>query len=114
MGRHNTTYKKLIASGEWKRFAIAFKAAHPLCQWCLNKGRAVPARAVHHIIECETAHNEVEMRKLMFNPGNCVALCFKCHSDYHNGKGYHKAEHLEERQQQRHEQWKDALIKSFE
>lgn len=113
MARHNSTYTKLISSGEWKRFAIAFKSAHPLCQWCLNKGRAVPARAVHHIVECETAKTEAEMRALMFNPGNCVALCYKCHSDYHNGKGYHKAEHLEERQQQRHEQWKDALIKSF-
>ena len=114
MARHGSTYNKLIGSREWRAFRLMILREEPLCRWCLQKGMVRVARCVHHQIECETAKTEQAMRDLMFSKSNCVPLCLKCHSDYHNQQGYHKPDKVEERQEDRMEQWKDALEKQFD
>ena len=46
-----------------------------------------PASEVHHIIPAESAINESEMRRLMFDPHNLMALCHDCHVKTHTEMG---------------------------
>ena len=46
-----------------------------------------PASEVHHIIPAESAINESEMRRLMFDPHNLRALCHDCHVKTHTVMG---------------------------
>ena len=115
MSRHGTLYNRWIQSKEWRELRDQVKREQRgLCKWCLDRhGCVVPAEVVHHMIEVESGKTEAEQRRLMFSRSNCVGLCKKCHSDYHNDKGYHKSDVVTERQKTRHEAWQDAMEKRF-
>lgn len=115
MSRHGTNYNKWIQSKEWYaglRVQV-LRDQQGLCAWCKAKGYIVPATVVHHIIEVESGKTEAEQHELMFKRSNCVGLCRKCHSDYHQQKRYHSSEVVRQRQAERHEEWIDSMINRF-
>lgn len=58
----------------WRRLRERFLSEHPLCEECLERGRAVPATDVDHI----RPHRGDEA--LMWDEENLQALCHACHS----------------------------------
>lgn len=113
MSRHSTLYKRLIQSKQWRELRVEVLREQPLCEWCKAKGYVVAAREVHHLIEAETGRTEQEVRNLMFQRGNLVALCHDCHANYHKSQRYHSTEKVLERQAERMEQWKDEMQRRF-
>ena len=62
-----------------------YLAEHPLCERCLQAGRAEVAEHVHHKIELTESNYKDPMISL--NPENLEALCFNCHSkEHHQGE----------------------------
>jgi 5-methylcytosine-specific restriction protein A len=48
----------------WKGERLAYIAAHPLCERCLEAGKTVPAHDVHHdgdgrMSLCRSCHNRI-------------------------------------------------------
>ena len=111
--RHGTLYTKLIQSKEWRELRIQVLREQPLCQWCKAKGIITSARELHHLTEAESGRSEQEVRDLMFRRSNIVALCHRCHADYHMSQRYHSTDKVLQRQQERMEQWKDEMEKRF-
>lgn len=111
--RHGSLYSKLIQSKEWRQLRAQVLSEQPLCQWCKAKGYYEPAQVVHHLVEVETGRTVAAQRELMFKRSNCIGLCKRCHSAYHNGQGYHSTEKVKERQQQRQEAWIDQMKLRF-
>lgn len=83
----DATYNRLIHSERWLLLRRDIITRHPVCQRCEEEGRLTPACEVHHIIPAETAINESEMRRLMFDPHNLRALCHDCHVKTHTEMG---------------------------
>lgn len=83
----DATYNRLIHSERWLLLRRNIITRHPVCQRCEEEGRLTPACEVHHIIPAETAINESEMRRLMFDPHNLRALCHDCHVKTHTEMG---------------------------
>lgn len=75
--------QKIYNSREWKLVRAAKLERSPLCEVCRDKGLAVSAQAVHHIIPIETATNFTEMKELAFRYTNLLSVCFSCHSKIH-------------------------------
>lgn len=112
--RHGALYTRLIQSKEWRELrAQVMTEQKGLCRWCYEKGYIVPATEVHHIIECESGKTDADVRRLMFSRSNVVALCHKCHSDYHKAQRYHSTEVVKQRQAERFNQWKDEMSNRF-
>lgn len=115
MSRHGTLYTKWIQSKDWYaglRLRV-LRDQRGLCAWCKAKGYIVPATVVHHLVEVESGTTESEQKRLMFSRSNCVGLCRKCHSDYHNGHGYHSSNAVKQRQQERQAAWKNSMLNRF-
>ena len=111
---HSKLYVKLMNSREWRQLRMEKLRANPLCERCLAEyDRAVPARVVHHIKPIEDTNDEMESRRRAFDFDNLQSLCFECHRAIHVAEGYHKAETMRARQQERMEQWKARMAKRF-
>lgn len=83
-------------SVRWRKLRNTYLGDHPLCERCLQEGRVVSARCVHHLTPIETAHSELGMEQLAFAESNLQALCFQCHADVHASEHSHtKEKHLE-------------------
>ena len=62
-----------------------YLSEHPLCERCLQAGRASVAEHVHHKIELNESNYKDPM--IALNPENLEALCFNCHrKEHHEGK----------------------------
>jgi 5-methylcytosine-specific restriction protein A len=83
----NETYKKLIHTNRWLKLRKQVLSAHPVCQMCEAEGLLRAATEVHHIVPCETAVSAVEMRALMFDPHNVMAVCHRHHVELHTAMG---------------------------
>lgn len=68
-------YKAFMQSSEWKRLRSQYRAAHPLCERCFAKRKAVNAVEVHHKRRC------FDDRQLQIDPSNLEALCSACHDE---------------------------------
>lgn len=83
MRNDEKTYKRLIHSERWLRLRRDILTAHPVCQGC----GIAPASEVHHVIPCEHAVSEADMKSLMFDATNLRALCHPCHVQTHSEMG---------------------------
>ena len=113
MARHGTLYNRLIQSREWRELRAQVLREHPLCQWCEAKNFVVASREVHHLVEVESGKTEEDVRRLMFARTNVVALCHRCHAEYHKEQRYHSSEVVRQRQEERLSQWRDEMTKRF-
>lgn len=68
-------------SNEWRKCREDFLRAFPLCQRCEKKGKAEPARQVHHKIRL-TPEN-IRDPNVALNWANLEALCEDCHREEH-------------------------------
>lgn len=98
MRTRDKTYQRLIQSRRWAMLRKRKIEAFPLCEDCLKEGVLTSAREVHHAVPVETAADEAGMRRLMFNPGNLVALCHECHVLRHKELASHSRETARERE----------------
>jgi 5-methylcytosine-specific restriction protein A len=60
----------------WRRARAEYLNRHPLCVYCQQLGRLVPASVVDHV----KAHKGD--RHLFWNQGNWQALCQPCHDSH--------------------------------
>lgn len=67
-GAHAHLYRK----NRWKLKSERFRAANPLCAYCMKRGRAVPSEVADH----KTPHKGDEES---FWNGELIALCKACH-----------------------------------
>lgn len=66
-------------NSDWSRISKAYRKAHPLCEKCLEEGRAVTATLVHHKKPiAEGGTNETD---------NLQSLCNRCHGLIHGERG---------------------------
>jgi 5-methylcytosine-specific restriction protein A len=68
----------------WRKVRDYYRATHPLCEQCLEQGRATPAQEVHHVKPLsQGGTNDYE---------NLRALCCSCHSSItaHEGGRWQK------------------------
>ena len=96
--KRDKAYQKLIQSRQWAMLRKRKLEACPMCEDCLREGVLASAREVHHVVPVETAADASGMRRLMFNPGNLVALCHECHVLRHKELASHSRETARERE----------------
>lgn len=83
MIRRTEEYKALINSAQWRTLrAQVMEQSKGLCVDCRRAGRYVAANVVHHIVPVERFTGKA-MKRAMFDPGNLVALCNRCHGVRH-------------------------------
>jgi 5-methylcytosine-specific restriction protein A len=68
-------WRKLYSTAQWRALRAMHAAAHPLCEECLKRGRAVPLQAVNHKIPHKGD------RTLFFDDRNLQSLC----NPHHDG-----------------------------
>ena len=100
-------------SREWKALRIQKLRANPLCERCEQEGFVRSAHCVHHIVPIETAKTMEEMKRLAYNPANLMSLCDECHHKIHEEMRSFDPACVKEREEARHERWKDAMMKRF-
>lgn len=66
-------YDRALKTARWQKFRRWFLGNHPLCYECGMPGMAHDLE-VHHLIPRH------ERPDLMYDAGNCQALCKSCHS----------------------------------
>lgn len=86
MSKHDY-YNKMIHSVRWQRLRKRVITKHPNCQCCEAQGLITAACEVHHVVPVETGINESQMRRLMFDEHNLMALCHRCHVQKHAEMG---------------------------
>ena len=59
----------------WKRIRDSYAKAHPLCERCLEEGRATPMDEVHHIVPISQGGTHAR--------SNLRSLCKSCHQRTH-------------------------------
>jgi 5-methylcytosine-specific restriction endonuclease McrA len=61
-------------TGAWKRAAVAYRLAHPLCEYCRLEGRTTPAGCVDHL------YPHKGDKKLFWRSEWWVSSCYTCHN----------------------------------
>jgi 5-methylcytosine-specific restriction enzyme A len=59
--------------GDWKRLSERYRKEHPLCVRCAERGLAIAADEVHHVVSID------EAPWLRLEPSNLMSLCVSCH-----------------------------------
>lgn len=103
-------YKKLIHTTRWLRLRRTVLTAQPLCEQCKKDGLLTPATEVHHRVPVETALDFAAKARLMYDIGNLMALCRRCHRAIHATMWHARADEL---QQRRDTQRVDAIAKLY-
>lgn len=80
-------YRRMIHTKRWLRLRKAVLTERPLCERCRERGELTAATEVHHRVPVETALRRCEKEELMFNPGNLMAVCRRCHAEIHTEMG---------------------------
>lgn len=95
-----------MRSTRYRRVRDMYMAAHPLCEFCIQKGTVRAATEVHHIVEVESAKSDEESWNLATSITNLKSVCRECHHRIHREMASHtKAAHIE-RQSESIERWK--------
>lgn len=76
-------YIRMIHTSRWTALRRRVLSESPLCHDCSAKGVTAVATEVHHVTPVEHALTRREKERLMFSPGNLVALCHGCHVARH-------------------------------
>lgn len=76
-------YIRMIHTSRWTTLRRLVLTESPLCSDCRKRDLVRPASEVHHITPVEHGLSRREKERLMFNPGNLVALCHDCHVARH-------------------------------
>lgn len=106
--------QEIYNSREWKKLRIAkLRSTNGLCEECMKEGIVTAAHAVHHRHPIEDSTSKAEMRKWAFMWENLVSVCDACHAKIHKEQGKGTKELARQRAEQRHERWKDNLLKRF-
>lgn len=63
----------------WKRIRDKYAAEHPLCERCLEEGRATLMEEVHHVLPVARGGTH--------DPRNLMSLCRSCHNKIHQEMG---------------------------
>lgn len=83
----DTDYRAWLASRRWQKLRSWKLGCHPACEACEEKGLVVSATEVHHVKPVLSVEGREAREALMFDPGNIVALCHKCHVEAHRKLG---------------------------
>lgn len=101
----------MINSRRWQLLRAEILRNHPLCVRCESNGEVTSACEVHHKTPVDSAVNCQEKERLMFNPGNLMAVCHRCHIELHMELGRSGSKkHAQERKEK---ETKDALRRFF-
>lgn len=76
-------YIRMIHTSRWTTLRRQVLSESPLCRDCSSRGEIAVATEVHHVTPVEHALTRREKERLMFSPGNLVALCHGCHVARH-------------------------------
>lgn len=79
----DANYRRIINSKRWQRVRAEKLRRQPLCEDCLDAGRAVTATVVHHVVPLSRGGSYGEMERLAFDPANLRSLCRDCHAAAH-------------------------------
>lgn len=79
----DANYRRIINSKRWQRVRAEKLRRQPLCEDCLDAGRAVTATEVHHVVPLSRGGSYGEMERLAFDPANLRSLCRDCHAAAH-------------------------------
>ncbi|MCD8365820.1 MAG: HNH endonuclease [Clostridiales bacterium] len=63
----------------WKRIRDSYAAAHPLCEFCLEKGIYTKTEEIHHKLPLSEGGTH--------DRANLIALCKPCHARIHAERG---------------------------
>ena len=74
MGKYRGTAYERGYGHHWRKARVAFLAQHPLCRYCEQQGKIVPATVVDHI----TPHKGDEVL-FWDSENNWQSLCKHCH-----------------------------------
>lgn len=110
MSSKDPQYISMINSTKWRKLRHHQLEKQPLCEMCLTYNIATLATTVHHIDPVEDVHNIEEQKRRMYNPNNLMSLCAACHSKIH--EGYHKADAVAKRNEQRTER-SSMMLKGY-
>lgn len=110
-------YQHLLNSKRWRLLRAEYLRQHPLCERCIEDGRAAgipdgyltPAVDLHHIVPVESAHTLKEMEHLCYSWHNLKALCVSCHIKTHKEMGKNTRENHKERSKQSLQRWIDRI-----
>lgn len=69
-------YQKFYHSYRWTKLSRQYRAKHPFCVRCYQKGLYIRARAVDHIIPIRTP----EGWRKRWDESNFQSLCIPCHN----------------------------------
>ena len=73
----------MIHTMRWVRLRHQVLSEYPCCQRCEKEGFVTASIEVHHRVPVETATTLREKESLMFDRGNLMALCHRCHVQEH-------------------------------
>ena len=74
VGKYRGTAHQRGYDYQWRKARVAFLAQHPLCRYCEQQGKIVPATVVDHI----TPHKGDEVL-FWDSENNWQSLCKPCH-----------------------------------
>lgn len=83
MSRNDSTYHRLLNTKAWRVLRAGLLEKSPFCRDCERKGIVAPATEVHHLRAVERVKDPERMRRLAYDPANCVCLCHPCHMERH-------------------------------
>lgn len=69
------------AGSRWTAYSRRYRAEHPLCKPCLDKGKYSATAAVHHIRPVTGPEDP-----LFWDPSNHESRCRDCHEKLHGRK----------------------------
>lgn len=73
---------KFYKSKAWKQKSKMYRALHPLCEKCLEKGIYTPSQCVHHKIHI--TRDNMSDPEILMGDNNLQALCRDCHAAEHS------------------------------
>ncbi|MCR5366560.1 MAG: HNH endonuclease [Prevotella sp.] len=113
--------QEIYNSREWAELRVRKYQANPLCEMCIEEGKAAgvpdgyltPTQCIHHIHPIEDSSSKQEMRMWAFKWENLQSLCLRHHALVHQQAGANKKENVAERRVLRQERWKDSMLSRF-
>lgn len=82
--KKHTDTSKAYNCTQWKNLRQYYYTLHPLCEMCLKEDKITPTTEIHHIRPISTADNDLDMKDLLLDQNNLMALCDYHHHQLHN------------------------------
>lgn len=105
---------RIYASKRWQELRVLkLQSTDGLCEVCMKEGIATATNIVHHKHPIEDSHSFQEMEHWAYMWENLLTVCRRHHAEAHRRIGSQTKEVVKARAEQRHERWKDGLMKRF-